>query len=145
MTAEELVGAWRLTRFRVAFSDGRSTVEPMGPEAKGLLIYSAGGQVSAVLTRAVRSTLGVGGLEGAHRASADAKAEAFDGYMSYAGRWHLEGDEVVHTVEMSLTPDAVGLAQRRRVRWDGHRLSLAYDLTARSGVVRHYRLDWVRA
>jgi hypothetical protein len=84
-------------------------------------------------------------LERAHHASAEAKAAAFDGYMSYAGRWYVEGDEVVHTVELALTPDAVGRAQRRTARLEAGGLCLTYDVTGRSGVVRNYRLDWVRA
>ena len=82
--------------------------------------------------------------ETAHRASDDAKARAFDSYMSYTGRYHLEGDEVVHTVELALTPEAVGQAQRRRLRWEGATLALSYTVQGRQGP-RHYLLSWTRA
>lgn len=145
MQASDLVGAWDLVRFQISFSDGRTPAFPMGEDARGRIVYAASGHVSAVLTRGDRPGLGVGGLETAHRADVSAKATAFDGYMSYAGTYRLEGDEIVHHVEMALLPEAVGRDQRRHVAWDGETLTLSYEVTARSGVVRRYALAWRRA
>lgn len=144
MKASDLVGAWRLVDFTVAFDDGRPPVRPFGDDAEGRLIYSADGHVSALLSRGDRRSLWVDGLESAHRASLPDKAAAFDSALGYAGRYHVDGDEVVHTVEVSLLPDAVGRAQRRHVALCGARMVLSYDWTAPSGTVRHHRLTWIR-
>ena len=48
--------------------------------------------------------------------------------MSYAGRYRLEGDEIIHIVEMALTPDVVGLEQRRTIQLDGDTLTLSYTI-----------------
>ena len=141
----DLVGAWRLADFHITYADGRPAVAPMGEGAQGLLVYTADGHVSAVLSRADRAALGVGGLEQARHGAAQAKVEAFDTYMSYAGRYHIDGDEVVHTVELALLPDAVGRAQRRHVHWQEGTLVLHYDVTPPSGGTRRYRLTWTRA
>ena len=72
------------------------------------------------------------------------KIAAFESYLSYAGRWRLDGDEVVHSVEMALNPNAVGLEQRRRVDWAGEDLVLSYQRTPPSGTVRTFELTWRR-
>jgi len=137
-----LVGAWRLQRFVITFADGRAPLYPFGEDATGQIIYSASGQMSAVLSRSQRAPLSATSLERAYAASAEAKAHAFDGYLSYAGTYRLEGDEVVHRVEMSMVPDTVGLEQRRRITWHGEILELSYEVTARSGITRRYTLRW---
>lgn len=135
----DLVGAWRLVDFHIHFDDGRPSVEPFGPGAQGLLVYSADGWMSAILSRADRPGLDVPRLEAAHRATDTSKARAFDGYLSYGGRWRIEGDTVVHTVQWALVPDIVGREQRRRFRFaDG--LVLAYR-----GGARTYQLRWREA
>jgi len=142
MLPEDLVGAWRLVRFTVD-APHRAPRHPFGPDARGLLVYTADGHVSAVLSRAARPPLG-GDLERAHRAGGDAKIAAFDGYLSYAGRWRLDGDRVVHSVELALVPDVVGAEQVRRARLDGDRLRLEYQRTGRDGRPRTFRLEWTR-
>lgn len=145
----DLIGAWRLERFVITFADGRPPRFPFGEDARGQLIYAADGRMSAVLSRAERPLLGAHRLETATQVGPAAKAQAFDSYLSYAGRWRLEGDRVIHAVELALVPEIVGIEQVRTVRLDrderGPRLRLSYALTARSGVERRYVLTWRRA
>lgn len=75
---------------------------------------------------------------------AEAKAAAYDSYLSYAGRWRVDGDEVVHDVELALVPEVVGQEQRRRARMEGEELVLTYGVPARHGVAR-FELRWRRA
>jgi hypothetical protein len=145
LEASALIGAWTLSGFRVTFSDGRDALEPFGGDARGLLVYSADGHVCAVLSRGDRQPLQAGSLEQAHRASEADKARAFDSYLSYAGRWRLEGDEVTHLVELAAVPEVVGAEQKRRATLDGDALTLRYDVATRSGASAHYELRWLRA
>lgn len=144
-TPADLIGSWALARFEITFSDGRPPVQPFGTDARGLIVYAADGHMSAVLSRADRRPLGASRLETSGAASAEAKQEAFDSYLSYAGTWRLEGDTVVHAVSLAQTPELVGVDNRRHATLDGDVLTLRYDITARSGVVRHYTLTWERA
>lgn len=143
MTEAELVGAWGLRSFRVVFDDGRPPVFPYGADAMGQIVYTPSGHMSAVLSRRHRELPGSHRLEDAHRASAEARAAAFDSYLSYAGTWRLEGDDVVHAVGFGLVPAAVGAEQRRRVGWDGLTLTLSYRVEGRSGG-RTFELSWHR-
>jgi hypothetical protein len=145
MDPARLVGSWRLRRFQIAFSDGRAVVHPFGEDAQGLLVYAADGHMSAVLSRAGRAPLGATRLETSGAAPTQAKSDAFDSYLSYAGTWRVEGDAVVHTVTLAQTPELVGVENRRHATLVGHELTLSYDIRARSQVVRHYTLVWSRA
>ncbi|MFN3197478.1 MAG: lipocalin-like domain-containing protein [Bradymonadia bacterium] len=142
MSPDDLVGAWSLVDFTLDFSDDRPQVQPFGASPQGRIVYAASGHMSAVLSRSDRAPFSQGGLERGGHATTAQKAQAFDGYLSYAGRWHLEGDEVVHMVQLALNPDAVGQHLRRHAGFEDETLVLTYDLTARSGVTRHYRLTW---
>jgi len=140
----DLIGAWRLQGFVIRFSDDRPPLYPFGEEARGVIVYSADGTMSAVLSRADRPPLAQR-LETAGKAPLAARAAAFDSYLSYAGRWTLDGETVTHHVDLALVPDAVGARQQRRAVLDGDRLTLSYAITARSGIVRRYTLDWRRS
>lgn len=142
---DRILGSWWLHGFEIAFSDGRRPVHPFGADAQGLLIYAPDGHMSAVLSRAGRPPLGATRLETAGAAPAEARSEAFNSYLSYAGTWRVDGDAVVHRVSLAQTPELVGVENRRRAELVGDALTLRYDITARSGVVRHYTLRWRRA
>lgn len=98
----------------------------------------------ASLSRAERPALGVGRLESRARASDTDKAAAFDSYVSYGGRWRIDGDHVTHRVEHSLLPDQVGRENTRRVQLAGDALTLSYDVQPSAGPVRRYELIWDR-
>jgi hypothetical protein len=142
--SDALLGAWQLERFVVRVDDGRAPVWPLGEEATGLVIYEPSGWMSAVLSRGDRQAASGTSLEAAARASQSARAEAFDTYLSYAGRWQLQGDEVHHEVRWALVPGVVGQTLVRRVRWLGPQLQLSYDRPTRSGRTATYSLLWSR-
>ncbi|MCB9679279.1 MAG: lipocalin-like domain-containing protein [Alphaproteobacteria bacterium] len=140
MREADLVGAWSLIDFRIAFDDGRPPIEPYGAGATGWLLYAESGRMSAVISRAHREPLSVPRLEAAHRAPDAEKAAAFDGYLSYAGTWRLTGEEVVHDVTEALVPNIVGHAHRRRAALDDDVLTLSYR-----GGAKTYTLRWRRS
>ncbi len=141
MEAESaLLGAWRLRSWTL--SDGRGTTEPFGPDATGQIMYTPDGRMSAIVAAAGRPDL----PGGRPRDASDAElAAAFLTFFTYSGTWHVEGDEVVHDVELALNPNTVGTDQRRHVTFsdEGHVLELsAEEQTARGA--RVHRLTWER-
>jgi hypothetical protein len=74
------------------------------------------------------------------------KARVLEEYLSYCGRWRLEGDCVVHDVVGSVNPTLIGTQQRREAQcladW-------SLDLTAReedpTRGARIHRIRWRRA
>ncbi len=73
LSAQDLVGTWGLVRFVLSFSDGRPDVYPFGADAKGLIVYSAEGWMSAILSRADRSGFSATRLESASTAPSKKK------------------------------------------------------------------------
>ncbi|MFO1408127.1 MAG: lipocalin-like domain-containing protein [Steroidobacteraceae bacterium] len=141
LIARALPGAWRLERWSLEYADGR-TARPFTPGAEGLILYTPDGHVSAVLQAPGRGRLP--GEDLTRVPDAD-KAAAFGSYLHYAGRWHVEGESVVHTVEFSMNPNLAGTRQVRTVALDGDRLELTAREPLEGGGVRVHRLVWRRA
>ncbi|MEO0812875.1 MAG: lipocalin-like domain-containing protein [Myxococcota bacterium] len=144
---ESLAGVWELASFYVE-RDGARTY-PFGEDAGGRIVYDPGGWMSAVLMRrTIRSQAPGYSLEKARHASLEEKANAYDGYLSYSGRWHLERDGeatvVVHTVDLALVPTVIGSSLRRRARLEGDELVLDYETYSSRGTRRHFVLRWRR-
>ena len=138
---ERLVGAWSLAKWRIEYGDGRVT-HPFGADARGRLLYQAGGRMCATVSAATRPGLG---HANARHASVARKAAAFDTYFHYAGTWRLEGDVVVHAVEFALNPDMIGTEQRRSATFDGpDRLTLSADERQDKKRMRRHVLTWER-
>lgn len=141
LSADSLVGAWTLRDWRIEYDDGRVT-RPFGADAAGQLLYSADGRMSAAVSARDRRRLGAANA----RDAADAeKVASFDSYFHYAGRWHLDGDVVVHAVNQALNPNFVGTAQRRSVRLDGNNLELSAEENIGDDSLRRHVLEWRRA
>ena len=142
-----LLGTWHLRRWEIAYSDGRAPTLPFGPDALGLIQYTADGWMSACIARAGRPPLSAESMR--KLPSAEAVA-AFESYFQYAGCYTLrvlEGrPQVVHQVTMSLNPNFVGSEQVRDMHFDADgRLTLsASDTVPGSDVARHHRLTWER-
>jgi len=139
--AAALPGAWRLERWTLEYADGR-TVRPFTPAVQGLLIYTTDGHMSAVLQAPGRARLPSEDLT--RVADAD-KAAAFAGCVQYAGRWHVDGGAVVHTVEFAVNPNLLGSRQVREVVLQGDTLELVAREPLEGGGERVHRLRWRRA
>ena len=121
-SASALVGGWRLLAWETRDSAG-NVGRPLGDHPEGRLLYSADGLMSVHMARASREAFREvsgnpfgGGPEQA--------AAAYRSYLAYSGRYRLDGDTVVHEVDLSLFPDWVGHSQARRVTLTGSRLVL---------------------
>lgn len=140
--AAQIIGAWELVQWRIAYGDGRAPSYPFGTQASGLLLYTADGFMSAGISRSARSALGGGSARHVDPAT---KCSAFDSYFHYQGRYSIECGRVVHTVTQALNPDFVGTRQVREARLEDGVLELsAEDLLTGSTISRHHLLQWRR-
>lgn len=138
----DFVGAWTLIDWRIEYPDGGVT-HPFGEGARGTILYSADGQMTASIAKADRPVFGIAN---ARNAGPGQKADAFDSYFHYAGPWRLEGEDVIHAVAMSLNPDMTGTEQRRRAVFDGKDgLTLSAVERGASGHSRHHILQWKKS
>ncbi len=143
MTApEQLHGAWHLTRWDYTV-DNAFRGYPMGEDAKGQIIYSSDGNMSAILMLADRPRSEASQF---HQASAEEREIAALGYVSYGGRWVLVDETVTHQVAFALFPNWIGTELVRTVTWEDERLVLtSVPEQSSSGKVIVNRLYWERA
>jgi Lipocalin-like domain len=133
-----LIGAWRLVSFQVR-GPADAIRYPFGPDATGLLIYTANGLMAGQVMRRGRVAFAAATITGG---TSDELAEAATGYIAYAGTYSVDEatSVVTHHVTMSLFPNLIGTDQRRGVMLDGDRLELSAGENGRVMV-----LEWERA
>ena len=114
MTAEDLVGTWRMVDVHVEPGDSR-------PWDAGLLAYTADGYVFALLEKANRRPFASPAPE---VATTEEKASVVDTSVSYGGRYRLVDDVVHHDLVHATIPNWRGTTLSRIVGWQGTRLTL---------------------
>jgi hypothetical protein len=136
--AQGLVGAWRLVS--VETRDEKGELVRRG-ERTGYLLYSPGGYMSVSFMKEGRPVFKSGDIRGG---SVEEKIAAINGYVSYAGRYTVRDDTVVHHIEVSLFPNWVGVSQERMFTLEGSRLTLSTPLMLVGGRQLSTHLVWER-
>jgi hypothetical protein len=142
LAAGDLVGTWRLRSWTATADDG--VEHPMGDPPEGILVYTPDGTMITTIGRAGREPIDGGDM----LAGPDAqRLEAFTSFIAYSGTFRVDGDDVVHTVEMSLFPNWIGTEQRRHVSLStgGRELELSAGPFVLRGRLSVQRLRWERA
>ncbi len=138
-SAEDLNGAWRLVDHFYLGDDGKASPGPLGKRAEGLLIYHSDGFMAASLMRADDPTAD-------QPAEADSAPVTYLGsverFLSYSGRWQVDGDLVVHEVAVGSHPRVVNTRQRREARLTDGVLTLRNRV---AGEDRYVVMEWRRA
>jgi len=129
---EDLIGAWHLVDTWVDNADGTQT-RHQGPTPKGIIMYTADGHMSAI-TRWSERPFPQSGVTDAD------KARMFDTYLSYAGRWSLDGNQVTHHIEHALNDTWVGLDRPRQIEKRGDHMYF----TGPAGDGGHATIIWQR-
>jgi hypothetical protein len=140
MREHPILGAWTLLEWVIEYPDGRRR-HPYGEDAQGRLLYTPDGQMLAAVSRAAAAPLQA---RVPREATVEEKAAAFDAYFSYGGRFELDGDEVLHHVEIALNPAMIGTTQRRRLHLHGQDLTLSAAEPHAAGQRQHI-LRWTRS
>jgi hypothetical protein len=141
MTNTKLVGTWALIATEWRRADGRHG-NPFGPNAVGVLIYDAAGNMSAQVMRADRAGAAADQANGIETAM----TSAFAGYIAYFGTYEIDEARavVVHTVVGSAFPAWVGATPNRRFAIEGDRLTLSDSVTAADGTPVEASTTWQR-
>ncbi|GAB3275003.1 lipocalin-like domain-containing protein [Parahaliea aestuarii] len=137
----DLVGAWQLESWTIGYSNSDKLSNPFGEDPQGLLLYTADGWMSASVCRPDRSPLPEG--ESPRTLPDAAKAEAYASYFHYAGRFRVQGGDVIHYVSQSLNPNFPGSEQLRHAELDGQTLVLSGKDQV-GEVTRFHSLVWHR-
>lgn len=117
-----LIGVWRLVALREIGADGK-IVYPLGEDARGQLMYSVEGRMSAQLARAEAQKFA---NDDSREATGEERARAWLDYFGYFGSFSIEEkrNAVIHHVEGSSFPNLNGSRQIRLFRFEGERLVL---------------------
>lgn len=136
-----MIGSWHLHKWTCEI-DGQFHNYPFGEDAQGIIIYGADGYMSAILSRANRQPFDKPNLV---LGTDEEKIAAVSGYVSYAGRWRVEDNKVIHQVTHSLLPNWVGTDLVRTISWQDNKLLLSTEperTSSGKAVVNH--LYWER-
>ncbi len=108
---EALLGNWKLVSWQVIV-EGEPPQNPFGLHPKGYLVLTPQGRSIAITTAEHRT----GGISDRER------AELHRSMLAYTGRYRIEGDDFITTVEASWNESWNGTEQRRHFRVEGDRL-----------------------
>jgi hypothetical protein len=122
MNNDPIAGSWNLVSM-VARSTRGDEFLPYGPDPAGLLVYTAGGDVTVTLMRTGRPKFASGDpLSG----TPEEVRAAFAGFDAYAGTYRIDAGQaaVAHHIELSRFPNWEGTTQIRYFQLEGERLLL---------------------
>ena len=109
--ADGLIGTWKLVSWQV-IAEGRQPQDVFGSHPKGFLILTREGR-SMVVTTADNRRAGMSDAE---------RAALHKSMLAYSGKYRVEGNDFVTTVEVSWNEEWNGSEQRRHFRIEGDRL-----------------------
>lgn len=125
---QKLIGAWTLVEYKIQPASGAAASYPLGKEARGIIMYTPDGYMSAQLMQPGAARFVDGDLSGGTK---DELAESMKRYLAYSGRFTVmnDGDKPVltHQMEVSSFPNWLGNVQERTVKLDGEYLTLGTD------------------
>jgi Lipocalin-like domain len=138
-----LIGAWTLESYESTSVDGSETINPLGEDARGIIMYTPDGYMSAQIMRSERAPFD---RNDPHLAKDSELAAAAASYFNYAGPYTVDDNVIAHHVELSLVPNWVAGIQYRKARLTGSRLELSpLEPILIRGELRNAKLVWHRA
>ena len=146
----QIVGAWELIEFSAHLeSDPSNIIYPMGPDAKGIIMYTPDGYMSAQLLRPGQANFD------RTRGSERDWEQVGRHHVGYTGNFYLdeEGDSqgrpvLMHHMKVANLAYLLGDTQRRLVRItdedDGKYLDLGVEGSMVQGEMRVTKVRWKR-
>src|SRR5262249_25702320 len=110
-----LIGSWKLISASSTDTKGQRSETPYNAEPTGSLTYTADGRVAALISYGGRKPISMGATG---QALLEEHAEAFKTFIGYGGRYTLNGDRVIHHIEVSSIQNFVGRDLSRNVKFD---------------------------
>lgn len=114
---------------------------PFGERVEGSLVYTPGRWMTVTLAEADRASLSTDDVVGGGEAE---RAVAYSRYVAYCATYEVEGNVVIHRVQMSLFPNWVGSEQERYLELSGDELGLRSPPVEVDGQLVVSELRWIR-
>lgn len=106
---QDLIGTWELVSYKVEEKETGNFINAMGPAPRGRVVFTPDGWVAF-------------NLEGSDRLAAtsdDERAQLMKTLVAYIGRYRVEGNQWITSVQTAWAPEWVGTEQRRTVTVNG--------------------------
>ncbi len=140
--ASAFIGVWKLISVTALNADGTRNDAHWGVNPKGAIVYTREGWMTAAINYGGRKPLSTADR---FKATTEEKAAAYDTSFSYAGRYEIKGDKVIHHVEIASVENWVNTDLIRSFRLQGNRLTvLTPPLATRQGSTAKVELIWER-
>jgi hypothetical protein len=121
-TNEEIYGTWRLLSWTRHLVGTGENVEVFGKAPHGFLNYGRDGRMLVMIVKENRPK-----PTELAKMSDQERAELFKTMLAYGGRFRIDGNRVVHNVDISSNETWTGTAQVRNFRIEGRRLTISVD------------------
>lgn len=140
MNKNRFIGTWKLQSFILKSSSGKTTY-PFGENPVGYIMYNEAGYMSVAIMHADRPNFATDDWFGG---TAEEKAKAFEGYLSYCGKYEIKASEakVIHHPEVIIIPNQTNVPQERNFEFDGDKLILGASESLANGETQSSRLVW---
>lgn len=137
----ELIGSWNLVSCRRTTGADKRVDYPHGEHPQGTLLYTEDGRISVHLAAGGRPPLSSADLSALGDAEA---ARAFISYLGYSGRYEIDGDTVVHRVEVASIPNMAGTDLVRHMSLSANTLVLRAPTIETPDGPQDLELHWER-
>ena len=124
---EKVIGIWKLVSHEIEIQATGQKEPAYGRSPTGYAIFTAEGRVMFVLTGEGRKPA----------QTIQDRATLLDTLTAYTGRYRIEGDKWITTVDVSWNPEWLGTEQTRFFKIDGDRLHVTSTWRTLPS-----RLDW---
>ena len=137
----DVVGTWKLLSASATTTGGERNDISLGPNPKGLLIYSRDGKMTVIISQSGRKL-----LSGSDRfvSPPNEQAAAFVTFFAYGGRYSVTGDKITHHVEVASVENWVNTDLVRIIKIEGDRMTLITPTLSVRGRMQTTELVWER-
>ncbi len=143
-----LLGTWKLISITAIFPDGNINNEAFGVNPIGYITYTPESKMMVIFSKNQRPLLSGNSASpltaAIHSVPIEERAQAFSTFNSYAGSYTLEGDKVIHHVEIASIPNRIGKNLTRTFKLDGNRITITTPPSKSDNVPKVFELVWER-
>ena len=129
-----IVGSWNLVSLLTKDVATGSTTSPLGEHPKGRLVYTPQGRMMALLVHERRSSPQID----------EDRINLHKNMVAYSGRYKVEGEKVVHYVDVSWNESLTGTDQVRFFKLEGDKLTITAPVDLINGPRSTSILIWER-
>ena len=143
-----LLGTWKLISVTAKFPDGTTKNQAFGTNPIGYITYTPEGKMMVIFSKSDRPLLSGNSASplttAIHSVPIEERAQAFSTFNSYAGSYTLDGNKVIHHVEIASIPNRIGKSLTRTFTLNGNRVTLQTPPSKSDDTPKVFELVWER-